>query len=255
MILTPRPASAADECDPATGTPPTVTCDAAETRGIVQTSKLNGILYNVRSNTQGLILTVEEDAHVSGPFTNGLRVTAAGNVVLTDNGKIEITSSGDYSVYSSGILVDIGDGSTSQSTVPVTLNIPKGVFRMRHQQDLYGGAVKLDSTNNQSDLEVNFNGQVQGAHAKSIGVEVYEKEKAGGSISVTLQSGARIGGNVGYGVKIHNEDAAEGVEYDKVVSLNIEAGAGIGSQAQPVKEDGVFVRLTIPGQRLATMST
>ncbi len=208
-----------------------MTCDAGDTFG----TSTNAILYTVGHGTSGLKLTVEEDVHVSGSQAVGLRVKALGH--LTAGSKVDITSSGDYSVGLSGILVEVtGGGDDNKATVPIVLNIPKGVFKTGRENQ---GAVKIDSQANKSDIEINFNGRVQGTDPKVIGVQVYEQEKREGSTSVTLQSGTRIGGNVGYGVFIWSWDAKE--DFDEVVSLNIEAGAEIGAKDAPVKEDGVFV--------------
>ncbi len=283
LILTPRPASATgNECGTAEGTPPTVTCDdskkgsfttGVDERGEFVVAELGEpvIKYTVGHGSNGLRLTVEEGVQV---FTQanqayGLKVEASGD--LTDGSKVEITSSGDYSTSTHNILIDVTRGSSGESNVPVVLNVPKGSFKTNDNTNEEGyGAVKISSDNNRGDLTLNFNGQVKDTmpddSAKIIGVEVYERFKRGGEkTSVTLQSGARVeGNNLFYGVKIHNTDAEEAT-FDNVVSLNIEAGAGIGTQAQPVKKDGVLkiienprlttkhnVELTHAGQLYAT---
>ncbi len=244
LILTPRPASAANECGTATGTPPTVTCDADDTFG----TSTNGFLYTVGHGTNGLTLTVEEGVHVTGNQAFGLQVNATGN--LTAGSKVDITSRGDYSVGNSGVYVQVTGSSSAgnRAAVPVTLNVPKGLFKVRGSD--YGAVEISSQENNKSDIEFNFNGQVQGAHAKSIGVKLFEQYNSGGTADepleskVTLQSEARVGGNVGYGVKIHSANA--NAEFNKVFSLTIEKGAGIGTLAQPVKKDGVIVWIENP---------
>ncbi len=189
-------------------------------------------------------LTVEEDVHVSVNLIRGLRVNAKG--VLTDGSKVDITSRGDYTANQQGILVEIRNQGDNKPAVPVTLNIPKGVFKTTGAlRSGNHGVVKIDSYEQKSDVEVNFNGQLQGSDEKMIGIEVFDNLTRGGSTRVTLQSEARIGGNIGYGVKIHSMDAEEWDD-SEVISLNIEAGAGIGTQAQPVKKDGVFVLIENP---------
>ncbi len=243
LILTPGPALVANECGTATGTPPTVTCDDSD-KGNFQTGPADsGILYTVGHGTNGLKLTVEEGVHVSGNLTRGLKVVAKG--VLTDGSKVDITSKGDYTANYQGIIVDIGAQGGNNPAVPVILNVPKGVFKLTRALADQVAAVKINSANHRSDVEINFNGQVQGADETGIGVEVYDNFTRGGSTRVTLQSEARIGGNIGYGVRIHIKDVEEWDD-SEVVSLNIEAGAGIGTQAQPVKKDGVFVLINDP---------
>ncbi len=255
MILTPRPASAANECedDPSTaptGNPPTVTCSDSD-KANFKTSGNDGILYTVAHGSNGLKLTVEEDVHVSANITRGLRVEAKG--VLTDGSKVEITSSGDYTVNVSGIHVEIQEGGGSNPAVPVTLNVPKGVFRIRgvapntdNPNSPSYGAVKINSRNNKSDFTINFNGRVESTNEKVIGVEVYDDNPFGGNSRVTLQSGARITG-VGIGARIHIKDpGGVDVAYDKLVSLKTEAGAGIGAEGAPVKKDGLVVLIDNP---------
>ncbi len=221
-----------------------MTCSDSDKGNFVTGPADSGIVYTVgHGGTDGLTLTVEEDVHVSGTLNRGLRVNA--KRTLTGQNKVDITSSGDYSVIHNGILVDIpGDGSSDTSAIPVILNIPKGVFRVSGSTGQ--GAVRISSQNNASDLTLNFNGQVQGGDgAKVSGVDVYENFKRGGDTSVTLQSGARIGGSIDHGVIIHTENP-EGVTYEKTVSLDIEAGAGIGTEDAPVKKDGVYVLIENP---------
>ncbi len=244
MILTPRPASA-EECGTATGTPPTVTCSDSDKSNFKTDPQTNEAIieYTVGHGTGGLKLTVEEGVHVSGSrFRAGLLVNASGD--LTAGSKVDITSSGDYSVGLRGIHVGVTGRGNNKSAVPVVLKVPKGLFKVSGNDY---GAANISSQNNKSDIEVNFNGQVQGAHANSIGVKLFERYKSGGDASVTLQSGARIGGNVGYGVKIHSADAEDRpAAFKGVVSLNIEAGAGIGTEDTPVKKDGVIVWIENP---------
>ncbi len=248
LILTPLPASADNECgDPTTGAPPTVVCDASDS--LAPDRSDDAIRYEVVDGSNGLHLTVEEGVLVRGRYTTGLRVDAKG--VLTEKngkvGKVVITSSGNYEGnFPAGILVDVRrQGEESKADVPVTLNIPKGVFTMGWGAN--EGVVKISATHSKSDFEINFNGQIQGAHADIIGVEVYERHKSGGYTHVTLQGGARILGAIGSGVKIESRDAVETFDGDDgKITLDIEAGAEIGAGDAPVKKDGVFVLIDNP---------
>ncbi len=217
-----------------------------------------------------------EGVHVSGINTRGdrktigdllnygVRVNAFGD--LTGDGKVDITSRGDYSGVRSGINVEIAKHNNSvDAAVPLTVNIRKGLFRItkytgnpRQSTDkavnLGVGALNVKSAYNSEDITVNFNGQVESIDDGSSGVKVFERNKRGGSTRVTLQSEARIGGNasypfndgfehnVGYGVYIESKDTEDWDDSEEEeVLLNIEAGAEIGTSAVPVAKDGVFV--------------
>ncbi len=203
------------------------------------------IKYTVDHNTKGLKLTVDEGVDLDGDFPSGLRVITQG--VLTDDGKIEITSSGDYSAVLNGILVKVEEQpSVPVNQVPIILNIPKGVFTMKGDPNNNGAAVHVDARDNSKDIKINFNGQVNGSSENTNGIRIFDSSKEGGSIYVTLQGETQIGGDIGHGVEFRSEGSE--TAYEEVVSLDIEAGARIGTEDKPVKKDGVFVMIEGAGK-------
>ncbi len=243
LILTPPLASAANECGPVdtTGTTPTVTCDDSDTDGFKSTGNF-AIKYTVGDNTKGLKLTVEEGVDVDKNLGFGLRVEAKG-ALTDDNDNVEIISSGNYSAVVDGIIVNVEQQQEDRNAeIPVILNILKGVFTMSGANS--GAAVKVNSVFNTGNIIIDFNGQVKGLNANKNGIEYYADSRRGGNIHVTLDGETQIGGVIGYGVKIHSQNSDE--THEDMVSLDVKTGARIGTLAQPVQKEGVFVLIDNP---------
>ncbi len=244
LILTP-PTASANECGPVdrTVTPPTVTCAPGS---ITAGNRANNaeIKYTVNHQTKGLKLTVQEGVDLDKEFSYGLLVEAKGK--LAGDSKVEITSSGDYTALLNGILAQVvKQAGVGPQKVPIILNIPKGVFTMKGTTGS-GAAVKVSSEDNESDIIIDFNGQVKGLNVNRNGIEIYENSKDGGSIDMTLNGETQIGGDIGHGVKIHSQNSE--AAYEGGVTLDIKAGARIGTDDKPVKKDGVFVMLEGAGK-------
>ncbi len=263
LTLTSSPARAANECGaiPATGSPPAVVCEASDkTAADTFTNDQTGVFGNYRAavilyeihkdkeNRSGFKITLNEDIEVLGfqppgvlvyPSNFGLNVLATRSA--TDG--IVIDSSADITDHvHSAIRVSTDASAEGNVTVPITINVLKGVLSSRSSGTT--GVIHIPDDGNHGDITVNFAGTIRTTPrlAKSApsgsGIQVYRRYPQGGDVEVTLQEGSRIGSALSYGVYIHAEWPETAASEIKVTANK---GAIIGTAEVPMNENGIHV--------------